>query len=143
MCHNCILQAEINKWITQICYYFFILMCVGAILVSLLNIIELFSGPLWPQLVHLWRHWRARYRVRSRMVALLKKCELQNWQRYLEENSGLQGFWLTLPSFLLDQCHPKRDEYRGGYLLAVDVMDQDFDTQFVSEIQEEYKRLYP
>jgi hypothetical protein len=85
------------------------------------------------------QYWRARYRVRSRMMDMLKQRELKEWEKYKEDEyySIQSGSWNGIPLFMWDFCHPKRKEFRAGYDVAVAAMDIDFDVKFADEIARE------
>jgi hypothetical protein len=97
--------------------------------------IEWLIGPIFPQLRPLWRHVRARYRVRSKVVALLQARMEREWEQHLD-NIEPKGFWTNLPAWVLKQ-RPDRTKFVNGLELAVAVMDQDFDVKFAAEIEEE------
>jgi hypothetical protein len=77
------------------------------------------------------QYWRARYRVRSRMMDMLKQRELKEWEKYKEDE------YYSIQLFMWDFCHPKRKEFRAGYDVAVAAMDIDFDVKFADEIARE------
>jgi hypothetical protein len=135
MCSRCIYTAKVNHVIQQLCSIFFILMFAFSIFVF----IEWMIGPLFPQLRLLWRHVRARYRVRSKVVALLEARMEREWEQHLD-NIEPKGFWTNLPAWVLNE-RSDRTKFINGLELAVAVMDQDFDAKFATEIQEEFIRL--
>lgn len=106
---------------------------------SIFVFIEWMIGPILPQLRLLWRHVRARYRVRSKVVALLQARMEREWEEYLNKMEP-RGFWTHLPTWILKE-RSDRLKFTAGLELAIAAMDQDFDAKFATEIQEEFIRL--
>lgn len=133
MCHKCVFLRSLTDYSISVLIQIFI---IGCLLLTFYGFIEWLIGPMGPQLKLLWVHMRARYRVRARVIALLDKRTEREWETFCQ--SGFDnGFWSTLPSFLVKLCHSKRVDFVRGYELAVAAMDQDFDTKFAVEIEEE------
>lgn len=133
MCHKCVFLRSLTDYTIDVLIRIFI---IGSLLLVFYGFIEWLIGPIVPQLELLWLHMRARYRVRARVIALLDKRTEREWETFCQTGFD-NGFWSTLPSFMVKLCHSKRVDFVRGYELAIAAMDQDFDSKFAVEIEEE------